>query len=134
MAADARLDVLSSLLNQLCNPLRIDEELTSDCNRINPSVLHSLRTYLRIHPARADYRNIHKVLYMRNILKVAVFRHVLRRMRPVPCIVGAVVAVEHIIARILQVFCRALRLCHVTTDLRVVSLSRHRPHAEALGF
>ena len=52
-------------------------------------------------------------------------------MRPIPRVVGSVVGVEHIVARVLQILCRSLGLLHISADLNVV-LSGHRALAEAL--
>lgn len=68
---------------------------------------------------------------MRDILEVAVDGHIGRRVRPVPRVVGAVVRVQHIVARILEVFCRLFALFHVAADLDII-LAGHRALAEAL--
>ena len=54
-------------------------------------------------------------------------------MCPVPGVIGAVVAVEAVVACILQIFCGALGLCHVTPDLDII-LSGQRALTEALGL
>ena len=67
---------------------------------------------------------------MLDILKIAVLGHVDGRMGPVPCVVGPVVAVEHIVAGILQVLCRPLGFRHIAPDLGVF-LPRQSALAEA---
>ena len=70
---------------------------------------------------------------MLNVGKIAVFGHIDRRMRPVPCIVCTVVAVEAVIARILKILCGALGFLHVTPHLGVI-LARESALTEALGL
>ena len=71
---------------------------------------------------------------MLDILEVAVVGHVLRRMCPVPCIVGAVVAVEHIVACVGKVLYRSFGLLHITAELLEVGLVRHCALAPVLGL
>ena len=52
-------------------------------------------------------------------------------MRPVPGVVGAVVAVEHVVAGILQLLDDDLALCHVAAELREL-LAGHRALEEVL--
>ena len=53
-------------------------------------------------------------------------------MRPVPGVVGAVVAVQHVVARVGEVFDRFLGLFHIAAGLHVF-LARERALAETLG-
>ena len=54
-------------------------------------------------------------------------------MCPVPCIVGAVVRVEHVVARILQIFCGAFALFHIAADFDKV-FTGHCADAEVFGL
>ena len=54
------------------------------------------------HAARADNGNVDELFDVLDLRQIAVFGHIHRRVRPVPRVIRAVVAVEHIIARILQ--------------------------------
>ena len=65
--------------------------------------------------------------------QIAVFRHVDRRVRPVPRVIRAVVAVEHVIARVLQEFGCDLGFRHVAAGLHIF-LAGQRALAEALGL
>ena len=69
---------------------------------------------------------------MLDVGEVAVVGHVLRRMRPVPGVVGAVVAVEEGVAGILQDLDGLLGLGHVAAELLEL-LVRHGALAPALG-
>jgi len=69
-----------------------------------------------------------------DILKVAVVGHVLRRMCPVPRVVGAVVAVEHVVARVAQDLDGLLGLFHIAAELHEVLLIRHCALAPGLGL
>ena len=70
---------------------------------------------------------------MLHIFKVAVLGHIYRRMRPVPRVVGSVVAVEHVVACVLQIFCRPLGLFHVAPCF-LEFLSRKSAPAHSLGL
>ena len=57
---------------------------------------------------------------MGNILQIAVLGHIHGRMCPVPAVIGAVIGVEHIVARILQVPGCPLGFFHITTHFLCV--------------
>ena len=70
---------------------------------------------------------------MLDLRQIAVFGHIHRRVRPVPRVIRAVVAVEHIIARILQKLRGDLGLGHVAARLDIL-LAGQRALPEALGL
>ena len=76
-------------------------------------------------------RDVAEVLYVLDVGEVAVVGHVLRRMRPVPGVVGAVVAVEHVVAGVLQLLDHDLALGHVAAELYEL-LAGHRALEEVL--
>ena len=131
VTADTGLDVLYSVLDKLCYPLGIGKELSCNSNAVYSALGNRLRAHLGIHSTRADHGNIDKFLNMSYVLKVAVLRHIHRGMRPIPRVVGSVVRVEHIVARVLKILCRALGLFHITSDLNVI-LTGHSALAESL--
>ena len=131
VAADARLDIFKSVLDQLGHPFGVNQELSCNTYAVDQTVRNRLRTHVGLHSACADHGNIHELLYVRDVLKVAVLRHVHRRMRPVPGVIRTVVGVEHIVARILQKFCSLFGLFHVSAYLYVI-LTGHSTLAKAL--
>ena len=131
VAVDAGADVVLVALKRLGHPLGVGEELPRDAHRIDLPARDGLRGGQGVHLARADDRDIHKLLDVLDVLQVAVLGHISRRVRPVPRIVGAVVAVEHVVARVLQILRGAFALLHVAADFGVF-LARQRPLAEAL--
>ncbi len=86
----------------------------------------------RVHTTGAGDGDINELADMFDILQVAVVRHVLWRMSPVPGVVGAVVAVEEGVAGILEDLDGLLGLGHVAAELLKL-LVRHRALAPALG-
>ena len=132
MAADAGADVLFMSADQFCDPVRIRKELASDGHRIDLSVADRFRSDGWLHTSGADDRNIDELLNVLDILEVAVLRHILRRMCPVPGIVGPVVAVQHVIACILQVLDCFLGFLHVTADFHKI-FARHSAVPEVFG-
>ena len=120
MAADAGLDVLFAAFLQLDNPFGIDEVLTRDGNGVDSALGNRLRRNFGLHLAAAGHRDVHELLDVRDIFEVAVVGHVLRRMCPVPSIVSTVVAVEMVVAGILQVLDSLLGLGHVAAELDVL--------------
>ena len=55
-------------------------------------------------------------------------------MRPVPGVVSAVVAVEHIVTRVLQISGGALALFHIPADFNVVLVVGNRAFTETFGL
>ena len=131
MAADTGLDILKSVLDQLGHPFGVNQELACNAHAVNSALGDGLGTYLGIHTAGTNHGNVHKLLDVGNVLKVAVFGHVHRRMCPIPGVVGAVIGVEHIVACILQELDCLFGLLHGTAYLYVV-LTRHSTLAKAL--
>ena len=134
VAADAGLDLVLLTGLDLMYPVVIDEVLTGDGNGVEPSGLDLLGGLDRIHTACADDGLVGELLDVLDVLEVAVVGHVLRRMCPVPCVVGAVVAVEHCVAGLFEVLDSLLGLFHVAAELLEVLLVRHCALAPALGL
>ena len=70
---------------------------------------------------------------MSDVVEIAVERHICGRMRPIPRVVRAVVGVEHIVSRVLQILCRFFALFHISADFDVF-FSRNCAHAEIFGL
>ena len=134
MAADAGLDLILTAFEDLVYPLMVDEVLARDGDSVESAGCDLFSGLDRIHTACADDGLGGIILYMLDIAEVAVIGHVLRRMCPVPCVVGAVIAVEHIIARVLKVLDGLLGFLHVTAELLEVLLIRHCALAPILGL
>ena len=116
------------------DPVVINEILTCYCNCVELACLDLLGGLNGIHSPCADYGLIGELLNMLNILKVAVIGHILRRMCPVPGVIGAVVAIEHIVACIGQILDCPLGLLHVTAELLEVGLVGHCALTPVLGL
>ena len=101
VAQNAGPDILGPALHQLGDPGLIGQEGPGKAHAVDFPGGNGLGGRLRHHAPRADHRNIHKLLDVLHILQIAVFRHIDGRVGPVPGIIGAVVAVEHIVARVL---------------------------------
>ena len=132
VAADARLDVLAAVLHQLRHPRGVGEELARHAHRVDVARAHGGRAVLRRHAARAHHGDVHELFDVLDVLEVAVHRHVRGRVRPVPCVVGAVVAVEHVVARVLQELRGLFGFRHVAAHLDEVRLLGQRALTEAL--
>ena len=113
VAQNTGADLLLSSFDQFVDPLRIRKELSCKSRAVNAASGDRVRCCHRIHSSGADNRNIHKFSDVLHILQVAVLGHVDRRVRPVPCIIGSVVAVEHVVTGVLKIFCRPLGLLHI---------------------
>jgi len=134
VAADAGLDLVLTALEDLVDPLGVNEVLTRDGNCIETAGSDLFRGLDRIHTAGAGDGLVGELLDVLDVLEVAVVGHVLRRMCPVPCVVSTVVAVEHVVAGIAQVLDGLLGLGHVTAELFEVGLIRHSALAPSLGL
>ncbi len=134
MAVDAGADVGLTVCHELCHPGGIRQELAGDADGVELAGANGFGTGGGCHLAGADNRDGHKVLDMADIGEVAVIGHIGRGMRPIPGVVGAVVAVEHIIAGILQEFGRFFRFGHIAPDLGIVIFTGYGALAEALCF
>ena len=117
VAADAGLDLLFAALFELAQPFGVDEVLAGDGDRVQLAGGDLLRGHGGLHLTGADDRDVAEVLYVLDLGEVAVVRHVLWRMSPVPSVVGAVVAVEHVVAGVLQLLYDDLALGHVAAEL-----------------
>ena len=133
VAADAGPDVLHAVLQHLGDPGAVSQELPGHTHGVDASLRNGGRGRIGFHAPGTDHRDVHEPLDVGHILQVAVQRHVHGRMGPVPGIIGAVIGVEHIVARVLQVTRGLLALLHVTADLGV-SLPGQRAIAEILDL
>ena len=131
MTADTRLDVIKSVLDKLRHPFGVYKELTRNTNGVYSAIGNGFCSDLHIHSSRADHGNINEFFDMRNVLKVAVFGHIHRRMRPIPRVVRTVVGIEHIVARILKILGCSFGFLHITSDLNVI-LTGHCALAKSL--
>ena len=131
VAADAGANVLLAPLDELGHPLAVGKELASKANGIELALGNRLRAHVGVHAPRAHDGNVHEALDVLHVREVAVLGHVDGRVRPVPGVIGAVVAVEHRVALVGEVVCRPLGLLHRAPDLNVV-LAGKRALAEAL--
>ena len=134
VAADAGLDLILVAAEDLVDPLVVDEVLARDGHGVETAGGDLFSGLHGVHAAGADDRAARELLDVLDILEVAVIGHVLRRMCPVPGVVGAVVAVEHVIARVLEVLDGLLGLGHVAAELDEVGLVRHGALAPRLGL
>ena len=112
-------------------PFRVYKKLTSNTNSIYIPISNRFCTDFRIHSTRTNNRNIYKFLNMCYILKVAVLRHIHRRMSPIPRVICTVISIQHIIADILQILCSLFGFFHVTTHFNIF-FARHCSVAEIL--
>ena len=117
VTADTRANIFQTIFHHLVDPLGISKELTGNTDCINTSICDSLRSNVRLHTSGTNNRDIYELLDMRNIFQIAVLWHILRRMRPIPGIVSSIIAVEHIVACILKIFCSLFTFFHITTNL-----------------
>ena len=134
VAADAGLDLVLVAAEDLVDPLVVNEVLTRDGDSVETAGSDLFGSLHGVHTAGADDRAVGELLDVLDVLEVAVVGHVLRRMCPVPRIVGAVVAVEHVVAGFLEVLDSLLGLGHVAAELLKVGLVRHRALAPGLGL
>ena len=93
VAEDAGTDILLPTLHHLGNPGLIRQKLTGKSGAVQLALRDGVGRHPRVQPSRAHHRNIHKVADVLHILEIAVLRHIDRRVRPVPGVVGPVVAV-----------------------------------------
>ncbi len=133
VAENAGTDVLLLVIHHLRDPLLVGEELTRKARAVKLALLYRVCGNPRIEAAGADNGNVAELLDVFNILEVAVLGHIDGRVSPVPCVIGAVVAVEAVVAGILKILDSPLRLRHIASDLGI-SLARESALAEALGL
>ena len=103
VTADAGANAFQIAGHELGDPLRICQKLPGNAYAVYAAFGHGPGSHLRLHAPGADHGDIHKLLNVLCLCQVAVLRHIRGRMGPVPGIVGAVVAVEHVIAGFLQI-------------------------------
>ena len=129
VAADTRSDVLQTVFDQLGDPLAVSQELTGNTHTVDLAFCDSLGAHFGLHTACADYGDIYELLDVSYVGQVAVLRHVLRGMSPVPGVICTVVTVEHVVTCILQMLYSLLTLSHVTADFGVL-FAGNCAHAE----
>ena len=120
VAADTRQYVAFAILHKFCDPFGVGKELTSNAHTVDFAFCDCLCRGFRRHTSCANDRNIDNLLDFFAIFKVAVLRHIYRRMRPVPCVVRSVVRVEHVVACVLEHFRRDFALLHIASHFHVV--------------
>jgi len=133
VAADAGLDVVLTAFLDLDDPFGVDQVLTCDGDGIQTAGSDFFGSLDGIHTAGAGHGYVHERLDVLDVLQVAVVGHVLRRMCPIPCVVCTVIAVEQIVACILQILDGLLGLGHIAAELHKV-LAGDSALAEALGL
>lgn len=133
VAQDAGAYLLLAALQQLGHPLRVGQEGAGKACAVQPSGRDGAGGGLGVQAARRHDRDINELADVLHVGQVAVLRHIDGRVGPVPGVVGAVVAVQHIVAGVLEVFGGAFGLRHVPPDLGVL-LAGQGPFAEVLSF
>ena len=133
VAKDTGTDIVLLAVHHLGYPLLVCKERAGKACAVKLAVLNRIRSNSRVKTTCADDGDIDKVLYVLNIGKVAVFGHINRGMRPVPCVVCTVIAVKAVVACVLKIFCCLLGFLHVTAYLNIV-LAGDCALTEALCF
>ena len=133
MTVDAGLDVLHPILQDLVDPLGIDQVLTGDTHRVQTARGDLFGGLGGVHLTGADHGLGGEVLDVLHLGQVAVLRHIDRGMRPVPGVIRTVVAVEHIVPGLFQVLDGLLGLGHIAAKLGEF-LAGDSALAEALGL
>ena len=101
MTANTWSNIFFSSLLKFLNPCRISKELSTNNHSINIAILYSFGTSIWLHTSSTCNRYINKFLNMWYIIKITIKRHILWWMSPIPCIIGSIIAVKHIISSIL---------------------------------
>ena len=133
VAADAGFDVLDPILDQLGHPFTVRQKLSGHTHTVDETVGDRLRAHIRFHPSGTDHWDVHEFLDVGHILQITVLGHIHGRVSPVPGIVSTIVAVEHIVARVLQIPGCLFRFGHVPPGLHI-GFARHRAYAEILDL
>ena len=119
MTENAGTNFLVSSFQNLCHPFRIRQKRTRKADAIKRSGSHFLCANIRIHASCGNDRNRHGLFYFLYLRQITIFRHVNRRMAPIPSVIRAVVAVEHVITSILQIARCPTRFVHISANFRV---------------
>jgi len=117
VAADAGLDLVFLAVEDLEDPVGVTEVLTCNCNSVKTAGSDLFRSDLGGHTACACNGLVGELLDVLNVSQVAVVGHILRRMCPVPGVIGTVIGVEEVIAHVAEVLDGLLGLFHVTAEL-----------------
>ena len=117
VATDAGLDLVFLASLNLEDPLGVNKVLTCDCDCVQATCLDFFCSGLGEHTACTCNGLIGELLCPLDVLQVAVIRHVLRRMCPVPRVVSTVVAVEEVVTLLAKVLDSLLGFLVVTAPL-----------------
>ena len=117
VTANARHDFIFSVFHEFCYPFRINQKLSSNSHCINLVFLDCFCTGFWIHSSSTNNWHCCELLDVSNVFQITVFRHIARRMCPIPCIIGSVVAVEHVIACFFKMFDCFFTFFHVSSSL-----------------
>ena len=134
VAADAGENIFKLIVHKLCYPFGVGKELTGNAHCVDLTVFNGFCGNVGLHSSCADNGNINKFADMSNIVKVAVLRHIRRRMTPVPGVICTVVGVEHIVARVLKILCGLFTFLHISADLGIAFFTGKSAVAEILGL
>ena len=118
MTGDAGTDLIFPALFQLGQVFTVAQQLPGDAHSIDLAGLDGAFSRVGLHFAGDNNGDIHKLRNVLCLAEVAVQRHVYRRMGPIPAVVGAVVAVQCVIARVLEILRGLLALFHIPADFR----------------
>ena len=132
VAGDARTDVLKTVFLEFGDVFRVAQKLTAEAHGVDLSGGDGRGGHVGLHASRADDGLRRELLDVLDIREVQVERRVHRRVCPEPGVIGAVVAVEEIIAGLFQDLDGFLGLFHRPADLGEL-LTGHGAGVEALG-
>ncbi|CDD09463.1 unknown [Clostridium sp. CAG:349] len=133
VAADAGVNRRDIVVHKLGYPCGIGKELTSNAQAVDFAFGDCFRANVGFHTAGAHDGNVNEFFDVSDVIEVAVLRHIGTGVSPVPGVVCAVVAVEHIVAGVLEIFCGSFAFFHIAADLNVVFAGK-RAFAESFGF
>ena len=120
MAQDAGTDIFFLIVHKFGDPSGIRQKLSGKTGTVEFPLSDLFRCRFRVHPSCTDDRNIAILADVFDILQVAVFRHIDRWMCPVPCVIGSVIAIQHIVSRFLQKLHGDFGFFHIPADFRIV--------------
>ena len=132
VAGDAGPHVIEPPLLDLGDVFGIAQQLPPHAHGVDPARGNGFRRRIRLQTPRTNHRLGGKLLDVLHVGKVHVQRRVHRRMGPEPGVVGAVIAVEHVIAGCLKDLHRPLGFLHRAPDLNE-GFARHRSLVIAAG-
>ena len=130
---DTRTDLILPVFHEFCDPGVVGKERSGKTGSVDLSFFDGFSSDFGIHASGTDDRDIAILADLDDVIEVAIFRHVDRRMRPIPGIVGAVVAVEHVVTRFFQKLDCQLGFFHVSSDF-CVFFTRQSTFSEVFGL